>query len=186
MGRPSNSDENNSQANALHCKSLLRVRGVRGASSIRLLIEEQKKALESITTEAKEFFEECRKISLFCNITYMRVKIRYEGAEKFVLAKHHVPKMYFCYYLNKNMKGKRVDYFHWEEISDMLTKANASIEERMLHMKIYYSFSDFESRARAISDELKALIRLQKELLTILDFEGLSLKTLPDWFEEPI
>lgn len=159
------------------CHSILAVKGFNSiAESIQL--EEQK--LAQIVVNAKDFFSKCQKLNFIFSITYVRKAIQYADMPKYNKADFHVPVMVFVYW---DVENKRREIYDWETISNELDQSNASLDERLLHMRVFFAFKNFQYQARMIAENLKILYKQNKELTRILGCEHMTLHKLPNFMK---
>lgn len=176
--------EEQSYTNSEHYKSLLRVRGI---EAVEQEILKKESELEEITREARLYYEVCMKVNLVTNVTYLSKKVNYQYMDK--PGKFHVPFLVFSSQIPlKHGIGRfqRKDHYNWEEVSKMLDNCNASLDERLMHMKVFFAFKDFYFRARQVAEDLRVLYRLKFEFNSMLNFEHMSSKDLPRFMRQSL
>ncbi|ATD64984.1 hypothetical protein ACFPVS_02565 [Neisseria weixii] len=168
-------------------KSLLRVRGIK---ELEAEIEEKKRALSQLVTEARDFYGKCMKYRFVMRIMYQQSPIVYKGRIKLNTETLHIPIMNFIeiYYDNASMttgkKRKKQVVFAWEAVSKALDEANASLDERLIHMRVYHAFKDFYSRSRGIAQELSCLYHSKNHFEQMIEYEKMGRKDLPAFMLE--
>lgn len=161
------------------CHSIL---AVKGFNSIAESIQSEEQKLAQIVVNAKDFFSKCQKLNFIFSITYVRKAIQYSGMPKYNKADFHVPVMVFVYW---DVENKRREIYDWETISNELDQCNASLDERLLHMRVFFAFKNFQYQARMIAENLKVLYKQNNELLTMLQHENMGLNRMPDFMLFP-
>lgn len=152
---------------------------VKGFDSLREQIESEEKKLMQLVADAKTFFAACQKLDFVFSITYVRKAIKYNNMPQAHAKEHfHVPVMIFAYW---DIENKRREIYDWETISEELNQRNASLDERLLHMRVFFSFKDFQYQARMIAENLKVLYKQNSELLDVLAHENMGLNRMPDF-----
>lgn len=166
-----------SQLDLCYCKSLLRVRGI---TELEAKIEEKLNELSDLVTEAKEYYRECMGYRFVMRIMYQQSPISYKGMPKLNTDILHIPIMNFTStQYEGNTVIKRQVVFSWENISTALDEANASLDERLLHMRVYYAFKDFYCRSRGISQELSSLYHSKAHFEKMIQHEKMAVHNLP-------
>lgn len=162
-------------------KKILRIKGF---DCIREQIESEEQKLTQLVLDAKAFFAECQKLDFVFSITYVRKLIQYNNMPKYSKTDFHVPVMIFVYW---DVENKRREIYDWATISEELNQRNASLDERLLHMRVFFSFKHFLYQARMIAENLKILYKQNNELLTMLQHENMGLNRMPDFmlFRQP-
>ncbi len=172
------------QLDLCYCKSLLRVRGI---TELEARIEEKLNELSNLVTEAKGYYRECMRYRFVMRIMYQQSPISYKGMPKLNTDTLHIPIMNFT---STQYEGraviKRQVVFSWEGVSDALDKANASLDERLLHMRVYYAFKDFYCRSRGIAQELSSLYNSKAYFEKMIEYERMALHNLPKFMTEKV
>lgn len=70
-------------------------------------------------------------------------------------------------------------FFKWADISTALDDTNASLDERLLHMKVYFDCRQYFCRGRQIAGDLAELFSMKEIFDEILRIENLDRKNLP-------
>lgn len=185
MGKKSfDPSENQSYTDLEHCKRLLRVRGI---EEVGLEILQKESELETVIREARSYHEACSHVDLVANVTYLSKGIKYQHME--APERFHVPFLVFSSQValeHRPGKFQRKDHYKWEEISKMLDDINASLDERLIHMRIFFAFKNFYYRGRQVAEDLRVLYRLKFEFDSMLEFEHMAGKNLPKFMIQAI
>lgn len=152
----------------VHGKRLLRVRG---GKDVYRELEQKKSELAQLVREAQAFYTECQAVKPLYSITYTRKAIHYIHLPPFNLSTHHIPMMMFVYW-DSNQKRQAIS--DWVEMAERLNRANVSLDERLLHIQMWYGFKDYYYRGRQLASDIQCLGRLKNEMDIVLGLEKLG------------
>lgn len=129
----------------------------------------------NLCDEARDFYNEIRKLKLVVRITYQTTPIKYKNICNYHPTELHIPYMFWTYYGSKN----RDVIFDWKLISRQLDKANASLDERLLHIKIHLMMLSFWKRGRRLAECLRTAHILNNEMKKAIKYERINKNMLP-------
>ena len=158
-------------------KRLLRVRGI---EDIETEIEFKLVDLEKLIDEAQSFHEACQELDLAYPIVREHLKLSNKCLVCLDLKKYYIPNMlFFKNVVSSSGRQSRKKFFKWVDISTALDNTNASLDERLLHMKIYFDCRQYYSRGRQIAGDLAELFSMKEVFEEILQAENLERRNLP-------
>ena len=158
-------------------KRLLRVRGI---EDIDEEIELKLVDLEQLIDEAQSFHEACKELDLVYPIVREHLKLSNKYLANLDLKKYYIPNMlFFKNVVSSSGRQSRRKFFNWTDISTALDETNASLDERLLHMKIYFDCRQYFSRGRQIAGDLAELFSIKEVFEEILKVENLEPGNLP-------
>lgn len=158
-------------------KRLLRVRGI---EDIETEIELKLADLEKLIDEAQSFHEACQELDLVYPIVREHLKLSNKCLVCLDLKKYYIPNMlFFKNVVSSSGRQSRKKFFKWADISTALDNTNASLDERLLHMKIYFDCRQYFSRGRQIAGDLAELFSMKEVFEEILKVENLERRNLP-------
>lgn len=157
-----------------HCKSLLRVRGFDEYEPVGKI---EKEYLQLIS-EALSFYKECLQYKFVLNLVYVKspLSLRNIGV-KYKHADFHMPYITWAYWRG----GYRVTVVDWNIVSAELDKANATLDERLLHMRVHMAMVDFKVRSKNIAERLRSAHKLKIELENMLAQENFEYRDMPEF-----
>ena len=158
-------------------KRLLRVRGI---EDIETEIELKLADLEKLIDEAQSFHEACQELDLVYPIVREHLKLSNKYLANLDLKKYYIPNMlFFKNVVSSSGRQSRKKFFNWTDISTALDETNASLDERLLHMKIYFDCRQYFSRGKQIAGDLAELFSIKEVFEEILKVENLERGNLP-------
>lgn len=128
-----------------------------------------------LCTEAKDFYNSIKKLKLVTRVAYQAVPIKYKNICNYPRSKSHIPYMFWAYYGSKN----RDPIFDWEIISSKLDEANASFDERLLHIQIHLMMVNFWKKGRRLAECLRTAHILNNEMKKVMKYEHINKNMLP-------
>ena len=157
--------------NVENAQSLLQVRGF---DFLQEEILSKMQQLATLIDEAKAYFAETQKLDLIFSTVFIKKMVSYQHLPEYVDKKtFFIPLITF--------RNARRDISSWVEISKALDEANATVDERLIHMRIFFSNKDFYFRGRQLAEDLRCIWSLEIEMNRMLKLENMPLKTLPDF-----
>ena len=157
--------------NVKNAQSLFKVRGF---NFLQEEILSKMQQLAALIDEAKAYFAETQKLDLIFSAVFIKKMVSYQHLPEYV-----DKKMFFIPLIT--FRHDRRDISSWIEISKALDEANATVDERLIHMRIFFSNKDFYFRGRQLAEDLRCIWSLEIEMNRMLKLESMSLKTLPDF-----
>ena len=122
--------------------------------------------IRSVLLAVESFYDSLQSQKLFRNVIFHKQKVKLENFDDI-----YIPHLCWVEYIGK----KRV-YLEWEQIADILNRANASIDERILHIKLHHEFQRLHLEVKSAVNQLKDSIQLSQNFLEMLKNQGISLK----------
>lgn len=158
-------------------KRLLRVRGIEDLEKeIKLKLVN----FELLIDEAQLFHEACQDLNLIYPIVREHLKLSNKSLAGLDLKKYYIPNMiFFKNVVSSSGRMSRKKFFKWADISTALDDTNASLDERLLHMKVYFDCRQYFCRGRQIAGDLAELFSMKEIFDEILKIENLDRKHLP-------
>lgn len=154
-------------------KSLLRVRGI---EDLRNKIVELEAKWDQVILDSRAFNEELGKLRRKgCLVTTTKYGRKYTTD---IYTAHYEHKYYYIPLISFYNKGKRIA--NWKGVYELLTAANASLDEILLHMQLWMSMTDHMYRARDVSNSLSYVYRCLDEYKKMTDVAGIEEKMLPE------
>lgn len=140
-------------------KSLLRVRGI---EAVRAEIRETEEAVLQLVRDARQFVEQSRKMGLVRRLIYRTIPVRTgRVVPSYPLRDFNVPSVCWAEYEGK----QRRDIIDWSLVAAHLDAANASYDERLLHMRVHLAMKLYHSEGRRLQEKLKAAYALADEMV---------------------
>lgn len=160
-------------------KSLLRVRGLGELTDIEKIETE----LLSLVQEVEVWRNQIKEFAFVYKIVNTTQNINIAGyTQKYERVLFNIPKL--CWAQSIKVPGKKTArkiITEWEFISDALDRANASLDERQIHIHTFMLMHWFNSRGRVLRERLLQETHKQKQLDSLLSTEGLKLSQLPNY-----
>ena len=153
-------------------KSLLRVRGI---EAVRAEIRETEEAVLQLVRSARQFVEQSRKMNLVRRVAYRTLPVRIrQNVLPYPLWKFNVPNICWAEYEGKMRK----DIIDWDMVAVLLDKANASYDERLLHMRIHLVMKHYHLEGRRLQEKLKAAYVLADEMVRMAQSQNIPVGIL--------
>jgi yfa len=158
-------------------KRLLRVRGI---EDLEKEINLKLVNFELLINEAQSFHEACQDLNLIYPIVREHLKLSNKSLSGLDKKKYYIPNMIFYKnVVSASGRMSRKKFFKWTDISAALDNTNASLDERLLHMKVYFDCRQYFCRGRQIVGDLAELFSMKEIFDEILKIENLDRKHLP-------
>ena len=133
---------------------------------IDLLVQE----IRSFLVQVEAFFQSLKQQQLFRKVVLHKEK---SGLEKFdtKFRDIYIPEFCWIEYI-----GEKRIYLQWENIAYILNRANATLDERVLHIKMEYEFQRLRLEVKSAVNRLKDMLKLSNDFMEILNNQQISLK----------
>ena len=153
-------------------KSLLRVRGI---DAVRAEIRETEEAVLQLVRSARQFVEQSRKMNLVRRVAYRTLPVRIgRNVLPYPLREFNVPNICWAEYEGKLRK----DITDWDMVAAYLDTANASYDERLLHMRIHLAMKRYHLEGRRLQEKLKAAYVLADEMMGMAQSQNIPVGML--------
>lgn len=154
-----------------NAKSLLRVRE---AEAVAREIAELETAIYALVENGKAFVKEANRLQLVRLLKYRPSIIAHRKLPGYPSKTFHVPNICWAEYINR----RRLDIDDWLVIAKLLDEANASYDERLLHMRIHQSMLEYRLEGRRLVERLKGAYWTQQEIRLMTESQGISAAVL--------
>lgn len=128
--------------------------------------------IRSFLNQAENFFQHVQQQHLFRKVLLHKQKVSIKGLES-EFKDIYIPNFYWIEYI-----GDKRKYLSWKEVSHTLNRVNATLDERLLHIRIHYEFQRLHLEAKSYINHLKDMALLSNELKELLEDQGVTLKML--------
>ena len=153
-------------------KSLLRVRGI---EAVQAEIKETEEAVLQWVKEARQFVEQSRKMGLVRRLAYRTIPVRIgRAALPYPQREFNVPNICWAEYEGK----QRRDITDLDTVAVYLDAANASYDERLLHMRVHLAMKRYHSEGRRLQEKLKAAYALADEMAKMAQSQNIPIGKL--------
>lgn len=152
-------------------KSLLRVRE---PEAVAMEIAATEKAVYELVANARHFLEQSRQMGLVRRLVYRTIAVAHPNLPEYPRKEFHIPSICWAEYEGK----KRTDITDWAKIAVYLDKANASYDERLLHIRVHLTMRQFHSEGRRLYEILKTDYALVQEIQQMSESQNIPVAAI--------
>jgi len=113
-----------------------------------------------LVSEAKQFVQSARRMGLVRRVAYRATPINHAALPAYPNKDFHVPSICWAEYIGKQRK----DFTDWATIVAQLDAANASYDERLLHMRVHLAMRQYHDEVKRMLEQLKSDYAFLNEL----------------------
>ena len=133
------------------------------------------KEIRDFLGQVEAFYHSLTKFHLVRKVMLHKQKTRLLGRFYSEYRDIYIPKFYWVDYVGENRR-----YLDWEWVSDILNATNATLDERILHIKMNYEFARINLEAKSHINRLKDMISLSEDLTNMMNSQNVTLKMLKE------
>lgn len=141
----------------LCCRSLAKIRR---PAEIAEEIASLEAGIYCLVREAKQFVQSARQMGLVRRVAYRSVPVNHAILPAYPGRDFHVPNICWAEYIGKQRK----DITDWATIARQLDAANASYDERLLHMRVHLTMRQYHDEGKRMLEQLKSNYAFLNEL----------------------
>lgn len=145
---------------------------INNTEELRKNIAEYEHELNSFCNQAYSFYKELQAEKLITNIIHRKKPITYKNAPQFTSA--YIPEISWITYETVDGKSKRIYLEDWEAVSKLLDAGNATLPERIFHMKVNIAMREIYSTSRNIAEKLRQAYNLLHNVNHMLETEEMT------------
>ncbi|OAM43426.1 hypothetical protein A7Q00_05860 [Eikenella halliae] len=141
----------------LCCRSLAKIRQ---PAAVAAEVAELEAGIYRLVREAKQFVRSARQMGLVRRVAYRSTPVSHAVLPAYPGKDFHVPNICWAEYIGKQRK----DITDWGTIAVQLDAANASYDERLLHMRVHLAMRQYHDEGKRMLEQLKSDYALLGEL----------------------